>query len=75
MVSPFRLVRTNWNERTTSKRAPPFSVGIPEKLPYHLLSIRNFRNFLPNRKYVRSEGQPRGTGDDFPIRLPLGNSR
>ena len=41
----FRFVRTNWNERTTSKRTPQFSVGISEKWHYHLPSIRNFRVF------------------------------
>ena len=43
-------VRTNRNERTTSKRTPQFSVGISEKWTYHLPSIRNFQNFLSNGK-------------------------
>ena len=39
------------SERTILKRTPQFSVGISEKWPYHLPSIRNFRNFLSNGKH------------------------
>ena len=44
----------NRNERTTSKRTFQFSIGISEKWPYHLPSIRNFRNFLSNGKHSLS---------------------
>ena len=53
MVSNIPFGFTNRNERTTSKRTPQFSVGISEKLPYHLPSIRNFQNFLSNGKHPR----------------------
>ena len=46
VIATFRLVRTNPNKQTTSKRTPQFSVGISKKWPYHLPSLRNFRNFL-----------------------------
>ena len=53
----FGLVRTNRNERTTSKRTPQFSVGISVKWRYHLPSIWNFPIFCqmvstPGRKEI-----------------------
>ena len=49
-----RLVLTNRNERTTSKCTPQFLVGISEKWPHRLPSIRNIRNFLSNGKHPTS---------------------
>ena len=63
----FRLVRTNRNEQTTSKRTPQFSVGISEKWPYHLPSFRNFRNFLSNGKHPWIQDYHQPTCPDRPI--------
>ena len=70
MVSTFRLVRTNRNERTTSKRTPQFSVGISEKWPYHLPSIRNFGNFPSNGKHPRSSSHTSMPLSGFFFQLP-----
>ena len=50
MVSniPFGSYQPEWTDYLKIKRTPQFSVGIFEKWPYHLPSIRNFPNFPSN---------------------------
>ena len=51
MVRNFLMFRSEWKKRSTSEGTPQFPNGISGKLPYHLISNRNFRIFRPNGKH------------------------
>ena len=55
MVRNYPPFRSEWKKRSTSEGTPQFPNGIPGKLPYHLTSNRNFRDFWPNGKHPRGQ--------------------
>ena len=54
MVRNFLMFRSEWKKRSTSEGTPQFPNGISGKLPYHLISNRNFRIFWLNGKHPLS---------------------